>query len=162
MVRLAALAAGLSGCYAPPLHDCTVSCAGPGECATGQVCGSDHLCAAPGVAGSCGVMLGDAGVGDAESADARPPDGARPDAALHVMVHLHVDGKGAIVIGSGGSCDDDCMISLLLGVPDTLHAVPQAEATFDKWTGGPCDHQAELCAFTPTMNLDIHARFNGG
>jgi uncharacterized protein (DUF779 family) len=169
VVKLAVLAAALSACYSPSLRDCTVTCAAAGDCASGQLCGSDHLCAAPEVAGQCGRLGLDAG----EIVDARTPVDASgvdagPDAALRVTIHLHVDRGGFVMLGSGGSCDGsgptngDCMLSAPRGVPNTLQATEHANAMFDKWTGGPCDHQGALCLLTPEMNLDIHARFQGG
>ena len=44
-----AIAAG--ACYEPELRDCTLSCTAAAECADGQVCGSDHFCASPEIAG---------------------------------------------------------------------------------------------------------------
>jgi len=66
-VGRAVLIALVASCYSPDVRDCTVTCSDNADCADGQRCGSDHLCAAPDHAGRCG---------DAP-ADARPRDGHR-------------------------------------------------------------------------------------
>ena len=105
----------ISACYSPTLRNCTVTCETSGDCAGGQICGSDHYCAAPGVADRCSQP--DVPDGQSVATDATPADGAnavdarrsvdaRPaDAApATVFLHLHDDGHGAITIVGGPTC----------------------------------------------------------
>ena len=149
-------ASGLAACYSPSLRDCAVECTAEADCARGQVCGSAHLCAAPDVADHCGEVVADAGV------DSRPPI----DALLHVSLHLKIDGEGEVSFAggtcmSGGSQNGNCTYSVVVGIPITLSANDIDTHTFDKWTSGPCINQtARTCAVTPTVALDIHARWH--
>jgi hypothetical protein len=44
----------VGGCYNPALRNCTVQCAGAGDCGGDQVCGGDGWCASAEMAGQCG------------------------------------------------------------------------------------------------------------
>ncbi|HET9622508.1 MAG TPA: hypothetical protein VFP84_14145, partial [Kofleriaceae bacterium] len=74
-----ALAAG-GACYSPELHDCTLSCATSADCAGGQVCGADKLCAAPATAGRCEQLATAPDAGVPHDAGPARPDAATPDA----------------------------------------------------------------------------------
>jgi len=146
----------LGGCYSPQVRDCTVTCTGVSECAAGQVCGDDHFCAAPEVAGTC----------EAIDAGTTPPDDARvdapPDALVRVTLHVHVQEKGKVAVTGVGICDQatggDCMYLVLRGAPLELTPI-QVDKPFEKWTGGPCDGEPATCSITPTGNVDVTARF---
>jgi hypothetical protein len=174
VVRAATVAALLGpACYSPSLRDCTLGCAAATDCANGQVCGADHLCAAPAIAGRCTADAGGDATRDGDGADAaihadaRPPDATSPadarppDAAPTITIHVHVDGKGRVVLGSGGTCSHDCMLQAVLGVANTLTAIPRGGSEFDAWSGAACTGQGPICAFTPATNLDVHATFDG-
>jgi hypothetical protein len=152
VAALAALAAPatLGGCYDPSLRNCTVTCEGPGDCARGQVCGSDGLCAAPDVAGHC--VLADAAV----AIDAPP--------VVTVKLHLHIEGKGIVTVGSS-ACSDagpthgDCVIDVPRNVPATLVAMSDGDP-FQMWTSLVCAAQGPTCTFTPILpTTDVSARF---
>jgi hypothetical protein len=152
------LAVALSGCYAPELRDCTVTCASASECSADQVCGGDGFCAAPASAGRClRVEPPDAdsdGALDARVIDAAPPvdaamaDAAVPpiDAPVPVTLDVRVDGHGEVVVAGIATCDDDhCMYTVSAGVTLMLEAAPDAGWRFDKWDSATCSQQDETC-----------------
>jgi hypothetical protein len=161
-MRVLLLAVGLTGCYDAGAVDCTLSCGGSGECASGQVCGSDGFCAAPGVAGHCaasddtdggGMVAGDAAV------DA-PPDGG-----VRVPLHIKIDGDGKVTITGYGACEKmgpnngDCTFQVALAQQLDLVATPYPNRVFEAWTGTQCALQDETCTFIPFGSNDIHAKF---
>lgn len=175
LARVTAALVLVAGCYSPDLRDCTVSCASSADCAGAQVCSSNHFCAARGMTCAGGppidahIATGDAptdardGIHDAAvPVDARPPVDAAPpiDAAPPtVQLHLHVDGHGAIFLGTF-SCTADCNYQVIVGVPLSVTAVAGNNQRFDRWTQGPClSSQNTSCSFTPTMPLTVAARF---
>lgn len=153
----------LASCYEPQLVDCTIRCSGAADCATGQVCGTDHFCAAPEIADHCASVTAviDAGVvvdGAMPKPDARPD--APPDAPTHGQLHVTINGgKGRVTVDGVGTCTNDCTYSVPLQVPLTAHAVGDHDWHFDKWTNGPCVGQLANCAFTPTLVVDVAAKF---
>ena len=143
-------ALALAACYTPELRDCTVSCDGPMQCASGQVCGTDQLCAAPEIAGRCRELAVDAGQVDAR------PDGP-PTAALHVQVM----GKGTVVVENRGTCSSgepqrgDCVYDIALGIDQTVRAQQlQLDQVFLGWASETCRDEPAICTFPmiePTM-----------
>lgn len=153
----------LASCYAPAVRDCTVSCEAPGDCARGQVCGSDGMCAAPEVAGHCAIVAPDA---------ASPPRDAaidaRPDAVPTVRLTVQVMGKGSIVLDDAMTCSSEapqhgmCVYNVAPGVPITAQATPiQLDQQFTMWTSTVCGGQPARCTFTPAdAATTISARFD--
>ena len=161
-VLIVTIAVGLAACYSPSLRDCTVTCSAASDCASGQVCGGDHFCAAPVIAGTCATPVQldadiDGALADA-AIDARAADAAI-DAALFVALHLHVDGKGTLLLDGGGSCRSDCMLSVPRAEPSTLRAIADADQMFDRWTSPTCAGQPATCTFTPLVATTVNARF---
>ena len=143
MKRLAMLTALLAGCYEPEAVDCTVECTGPSDCADGQVCGSDHFCAAPDVAGMCNTT------GDPQS----------------VSLIIAIEGHGKVSVEHVGSCDSDspsqgsCTFAVPPGAMQQLKAVEGGEREFISWTS-TCTGSSATCAVTPVMALtQVGARF---
>ena len=138
-MRIALVAALLAGCYDPELRDCTVDCSSADECADGQVCGSDGMCAAPEAAGQCG--------------------GSAPS---RVSLRVTVDGHGEVVVDDRGSCVADeapCMYSFVAGTTVTLHArTLDDEKPFEQWTGA-CAGQSATCSLAATAAMNVGARF---
>jgi len=142
MHRIVALLAVLAatGCYAPDLQDCTVSCGGSDECAGDQVCNRDGRCAAEGV--SC--------------------QGATPDApTAMITLRVQVGGTGKVVIAGVGECDDsEClwqvpMATLRLDAQET-----DDEKPFEGWTTMNCAPALQpSCTFTPTASTTVGAKF---
>ncbi len=145
--------ATVAGCYQPDLRDCTVTCAGPGECAHGQVCGDDGYCASADVAGSCATH----GLPDAHrAADARPAPDARlaPD-AMQVAASLHVTikARGEVVVAPVGvTCEavDDkgasCMYDVFVGEAVTLtEMTTHGGDTFMGWMHPGCTGTVTTC-----------------
>jgi hypothetical protein len=146
--QLLLIIAILSGCYAPDLRDCTVTCSGATDCASGQVCGSDGYCAAEGVAGSCGNAF--------DAAVDSPPS---------VMLRVMVMGNGQVDVVGAGSCGQS-------GPPDCVMQVPKngrvqatavthdASKPFDKWDSMTCAGQGPTCTFTAFLaTTTIAAKF---
>jgi hypothetical protein len=160
-------------CYSPDLRDCTVSCAAEGDCAAGQVCGSDRFCAVPEIAGRCASLPSDGGVQplrDAASVvDAEtltPPPDAPPDAPQTKVLHIKLDGQGGVSVTGIGICDSappqkgDCRFDIFVAIPLHSEAYPHLGWRFDKWTDGPCKDSEELtCDFTPSGPTNLNAKY---
>jgi hypothetical protein len=165
------------GCYAPAVRDCTVSCSSAGDCAAGQVCGADRMCAVPAVAGQCARIAPDGGVDarvdDAPLDDARPAIDAAPadapprDAGPSVRLTVQIAGKGSVAIDGVGTCSSDdgpkgCGYDVAAGAPLTLHATPLGGDQFAMWTSLACAGQGVRCTLTPVVPTTVSARFSHG
>lgn len=168
MGLLAAVAAlVLAGCYAPSFRDCTVSCAVPSDCAAGQVCGDDGLCAGPDVAGRCALDTVDAGTEDAAPRDGAPAiDAAAPDGPPLVKLRVQIEGKGSVLVEGRGTCSSmdpshgNCMYDIALGIAQRVQATQiDPDQSFLGWTSITCAGQGPICTFTPPVSLAIVARF---
>jgi hypothetical protein len=174
--RIALALALASGCYAPDVRDCTVSCTAETDCAAGQVCGADRFCAAPPIAGRCASLPDDAGVHDdgsklpVDAAPVSPPPDAKPDAPPPppptTTVHVKVDGQGRITVQGGGTCasgmpqNGDCSFTMQIGEVTSAVATPNEDQRFDKWTTTPCIVEpSSTCNFTVLGPTDIHGKF---
>lgn len=155
-IAAAGLALGfpLGGCYSPSLRDCTVSCGSANDCATGQVCGPDGMCASPEIAGRCARV------------DAGPPDAALPDATRTVRLTVQIMGKGSVAVegidtcSSGDADHGSCAYDVATGVPLTAQAMPiTATDVFTMWSSMTCAGQSARCLFTPLAATVIAARF---
>ena len=155
----------IAGCYEPQLTDGTIRCSAESDCATGQVCGTDHFCAAPDVADHCSSVTGptDAGVvddGASSKPDARPDAPPPPDAPTHGQLRVQIEGTGGVTVEGVGTCVDDCTYSVPLQMPLTAHAIAaDDEWHFVNWTTGPCIGQSANCVFTPTLVVGVTAKF---
>ncbi len=170
---VAALALAITGCYAPSLRDCVVTCAAADECATGQTC-SGGLCAAAGAscAPSDAATPADDATAPADAAaahDARPADAAPaidatpPPAQLHVMImgtgQITVDGVGTCIGGTPGNTGN-CSYSVVTGTQETAQAmVVDSDHPFDKWVDPLCMPQGATCMFTVVPITTIQAHF---
>jgi hypothetical protein len=175
LVAAGAASALVTACYSPSLRDCTVSCGGPADCAPGQVCGDDGMCASPEVAGRCAMESPDAGMQmemppppppprDAAVADAPAPP---TDAASLVRLRVQVEGKGSVQIDGRGTCSStdpshgDCMYDIPLGVAQRVQAVAiDPNQTFAGWTSFVCAGQGSMCTFTPLVATAVAAKFS--
>lgn len=179
-VLRAALVAALlgAGCYSPALRDCSLACESEDECAGNQVCGADHLCAAPEVAGKCRElqMGGPDGGLPADAISGPPRDAAMaadamtpppPDAMMGAMVQLNVriDGKGNVDVMGAGMCASDgpqkgdCTFMVPAGMQRTARATGKGGEMFTRWTSIVCAAQGATCTFTPFLTTSISARF---
>jgi hypothetical protein len=159
----------LAGCYSPSLRDCTVSCAAETDCAAGQVCGDDGLCAGPERAGRCATLPPDASVdarSDGGTEHDAATDAASPDASPHVTLHVEITGRGSVLVTgrlaclSSGPQRGDCMYDIDRGVPQSVRAVAiQPDQPFLSWTSATCRGQGASCTFTPTAATSLVARF---
>lgn len=168
----AAACLALAACYAPAVRDCTISCTSPSDCATGQVCGSDGMCASPAVAGQCAARV-DAGVNaphddaapPAPTPDAGPPP-PPPDAGRTVRLTVQVVGKGAIAVDGAGTCSSQdatkgsCAYDVAAGTPLSVQATPvDGDDPFSMWTSIACAGQGAHCVFTPVIATTVSGRF---
>lgn len=160
----AAAGLALAGCYSPSLRDCTVSCGSASDCATGQVCGADGMCASPAVAGRCAAQV-DAGHDAPAPPDAALAD-APPDAGRTVRLTVQVMGKGSVTVEGVGTCSSqdpdrgNCVYNVPPGAPLTAEATPiTATDVFTMWSSSTCAGQGARCQFTPVLATVIAARF---
>lgn len=141
MLRFVSLFAVLaaSGCYAPDLQDCTVTCSGSDECAGEQVC-NDGRCSAEGV--SC--------------------QGATPDAAsAMITLRIQIGGTGTVVIAGVGACDDsECTWQVPMAMLRLDAQVTDSEKPFERWTTLNCMPALQpSCMFAPTASTTVGAKF---
>jgi hypothetical protein len=166
----------LAGCYSPSLRDCTVSCVAESDCAAGQICGDDGLCASPDRAGRCALqqpLPPDASI-DARSEDAPLPrdaaasDASPPDAPPSVALRVQIIGRGSVLVTghppclSSGPQHGDCMYDIARGVPQNVVAVAMPDQPFMSWTSATCRGQGASCTFTPTAATSVAAKFGRG
>lgn len=156
-----AAAVGLA-CYEPELRDCTLTCSAASDCADGQVCGPDHFCASPELAGSCAARSRDAGVVDTK------PDGP-PAPPGHVPLAIEIDGKGQITVHGIGTCRESgpqngsCLFLVPRATPITADAMPDGGWRFERWTTETCAGVSiHTCTFTPSMATTLGAKFKKG
>ena len=176
VLRAALACSLLAACYSPEVRDCTVSCASPDDCAAGQMCGADGMCASPERAGHCFAqpeIVDDAGVADGDARDGAVDAPVMVDAAVDarpdappptVDLHVKISGRGRVV-APGIACDSeppdhgDCHFTVLAGATLTLFAWPHVGQSFDKWQGGPCAGQDASCTFTPSSSVTAAVKF---
>jgi hypothetical protein len=162
VVLRTALLAALAACYSPEVGDCTTTCNLATDCAPGQVCGQDGLCASAEI--SCRqAIASDAGITDTTPPVDAPPD-AMPDAAPStVTLVVRIDGRGDVTIPSIGTCSAgngqmQCPFVVAKGVPLTLQASPKNNWRFVRWEDA-CSGGIAACTITPVMNVSVRARF---
>jgi hypothetical protein len=138
LVTLATVAGGFGACYDPATVDCTVSCSGEDECATGQTCGSDGFCASPDVAGQC---------------------------IDPVSLEIDIEGDGTVAIDGIGECnsrtatDHRCIYVVPPNQRRDLEAMPNGDKTFKHWTS-TCVGETATCAVTPVTDVTrVGAKF---
>jgi hypothetical protein len=165
---VAATLTALAGCYSPLLRDCKVSCESQHDCATGQVCGSDGLCASPEVAGRCASLPPDAGPSARDAATDVAADVAI-DGPTRLTLHVMIAGKGSVVVEGQGICSSaapqrgDCTYQVVPSVAQTVHAVmTQLDQVFTGWTSATCGGEGATCTFTLVDATTIAARFEHG
>jgi hypothetical protein len=144
LIRAAAIAVALAGCYDPALRDCTVTCHAAGDCASGQVCGADGFCAAPEIAGTCRAA-------DAHAlADAPPLADAGPADAAPAQLHVTIGGHGMVVDSTGTrTCTTDCLFPAIPDETITLTAVASgAGHPFQDWSTANCMGMGASCTVT--------------
>lgn len=135
-----------SGCYAPDVRDCTITCTGPDDCAGDQSCNSAGLCAAEGVTCSGGSNMG------------------MIDAPTTVMLKVQVMGTGKVVVVGIGECDEnECMFT----APRTMlrfdAVTTDEDKPFEKWTSPSCagaQMMTATCTYTPASSTaTVAAKF---
>lgn len=148
----------LGGCYSPVVRDCLVSCTSPGDCARGQICGRDGLCASPEVAGQCTSLLSDAGLpGDATTA---------PDGSTTGRLYVRITGQGSVAVEGHDTCSSqgpqhgNCAYDVVPGVAQHVQAIEiRPTDQFTRWTSPTCSDQGASCTFIPVGTTTITAKF---
>jgi hypothetical protein len=154
-MRAALLCLVLAGCYSPDARNCTVTCAAANDCINGQVCGSDHFCAAPDIAGHCSAV--DAAVRPADARHDAPADS--DEGKDKVTLTLMIMGHGTVAVDSITSCSGNCMVKVPAGVMRTLTATPDdPDKPLQMWMNA-CSGAAPTCTLTPMADLQIGAKF---
>jgi hypothetical protein len=161
------VAASIPACYSPELRDCTLACNEAADCAGDQICGSDHLCASPDIAGKCSSLPGDAGSNDRDAGtDPVKMADAAPDAATHGTLTVSIEGKGRVTMTGIGTCEEaapqngQCTFNLLLGSSVTATAQPYPDQKFDKWTTAACaTTPIATCTFTFNPSVPLGVKF---
>jgi hypothetical protein len=141
---IAGMALAVSGCYAPDVVDCTVTCTEPTDCADGQACTANGFCATEGATCMGEGVTADGGV-----------------TAIALRVQIEGDGR-VFVMGVG-----ECSRAMNNGVctwqvqPRALRfqATPGNDREFDKWTTMNCAGQSSTCTFTPSAATTVGVKF---
>ncbi|HEY5926559.1 MAG TPA: hypothetical protein VIV11_32955 [Kofleriaceae bacterium] len=143
MKQLALLCATLVACYEPEAVDCTVVCSQPSDCVDGQVCGADHFCAAPEVAGMCSTL-------------------GEPQTVSLVIV---IEGPGKVIVDKVGTCDaantvdGRCTYVVNSGVTLEIKAHENDDREFISWTS-TCTGSNTTCTVTAVTPLtQVGAKF---
>ncbi|HEY5937860.1 MAG TPA: hypothetical protein VIU61_24595 [Kofleriaceae bacterium] len=90
----------LAGCsYSPSFGDCEVLCNAPDHCPSGYTCNQEGRCRAPGTAGNCNDVLG-----DARRDSSGPDDDAPPGAQCTGTVTACVDLTSSATCGAQNGC----------------------------------------------------------
>ena len=160
-MRSAWLCLAFAACYSPAERDCTVSCTAAKDCIGDQVCGADHFCAAPSVAGHCSAV--DAGVTPHDSKH-DGEDSASADAAstIYVTLTVNIGGMGRVDVQGLASCTMPmCMFQVPAGQPLVLTATQtQTDKMFQTWQNACASAGSQpTCALTPTMPTKVGAKF---
>lgn len=139
LFAIAACVGCLAGCYDPATTDCTITCSGSDECASGQTCGSDGYCAAPDVAGEC---------------------------VAPVALEIVIDGDGTVMLDGIGACDsrsatdNKCTYMVTPNQPRLLSAMPNGDDDFKQWTSA-CGGETATCEITPVTDVTrVGAKFD--
>lgn len=138
----------VSGCYAPEISDCDVSCTTNDECSGNQVCTPEGLCA-----GSIAACDENGGTVDG---------GATP---RMIQLRVGVMGNGKVSIAGGPDCDpegegpmgDMCTLMVPAG-PLVIEAVVE-DKPFDKWASIVCAGQGARCQVTLQLDASVVAKF---
>jgi hypothetical protein len=149
----------LAGCYSPAERDCTVTCAAAKDCIGDQVCGTDHFCAAPAVAGHCSTVDAAVPMHDAphdadESIDA--------PSTIYVALTVTIGGMGRVDVQGVATCSMPmCVFQVPAGQPLTLMAAQtNPDKNFQMWQNGCASAGTQLtCALTPTASVKVGAKF---
>ncbi len=151
------LCLAIAGCYSPAERDCTVTCSAAKDCIGGQVCGKDHYCAAPDVAGRCSTA--DAAV----TPDAHHDDtSADAPKTVYVGLTVNIGGAGRVSVEGIATCSMPmCMFQVPAGEPITLTAVQaQPDKMFQMWQNACASAGTQpTCALTPTEPTKVGAKF---
>jgi hypothetical protein len=156
------LTMAISACFDPDVRNCELSCASQADCASGQRCGPDHLCATPTT--QCRARVIDASVvidaglpADARRLDAKP----HIDAAVDVVLFVAIGGNGTVAVVDGPACGmtEFCELTVPADRAATLTAQPGQRSMFDAWTLGPCAGQGATCTFVPLTDTTLAVQF---
>ena len=169
-VLSAAMWLAITGCYTPAVRDCAIDCVMTSDCARGQSCTVDGMCASAAIE-RCG-SLGDA----ARAMDATPITGdaasdarvtlvdAPADAHGAVDLVIAITGMGQVSLTSGQTCSSSgdqhgsCTFAVPYALLQTLRATATHGEHFTTWTAA-CSGQPNPCTVVPIATTAIGATF---
>jgi hypothetical protein len=146
-------------CNTIAVRDCVVECTAASGCPDGFSCSAEGFCRIGGAAGSCALVLDDAGT-DARNDAGNDPIDARPDAATMRRVSVIKTGAGSGTVTStpaGIQCGVACVHDFAVGTV-TLSASAAAGSTFVGWSGDCAGSGA--CTLAGSGDADVAARFD--
>jgi len=149
----------IAGCYSPAERDCTVTCTAAKDCIGGQVCGADHYCAAPSIAGHCSATDAATTPRDAMHDSDEDTDAASP---IYVTLTVNIGGAGKVSVQGIATCSMPmCMFQVPAGQPLTLSEMQtQSDKMFQMWQGDCASAGSQpTCALTPTTAVKVGAKF---
>jgi hypothetical protein len=137
----------MSGCYAPDISDCSVTCTTNDECVGDQVCTTHGLCAGSPTACDDNELV----------------DGGSTPRMIALQVAVDGGGKVAIADGpvcepTGGSMGSSCVLMVPAG-PLVIQAIA-GEKPFEKWTSIVCAGQSARCEVTLQLSSTVSAKFH--
>jgi hypothetical protein len=159
-MRAAWLCLVVAACYSPAERDCTVTCTAAKDCIGDQVCGTDHLCAAPGVAGHCSAT--DAAVAPHDAMHDSEEEDVDAPGAVFVTLTVNIGGMGRVSVGGTATCSMPmCMFQVRAGQPLVLTATEtNPDKMFQMWQNDCASAGSQpTCALTPTMPTKVGAKF---
>jgi hypothetical protein len=167
VLKVAVVALVAAGCYSPELRDCVTSCELDADCAPGQACGADGMCAAPARTGTCASLAGPDSAPPTDAAVPRdaPPRDAPLDAGLYVELRVRIEDQGSVAVDGVGTCSSgapqhgDCRFSVRAGAALELHARPGIDRVFESWRTFACGGQGPDCSLTIVTPIEARARF---
>lgn len=132
LLRLAAIAALLAGCYAPELQTCAVTCDSDLGCPDDMVCSAESMCVF--------------------SADERCDESR--------TVEIFVAGEGRVVDPANGiDCELSCIYVLDRDTELDLVPDPPFAYEFDRWRDKPCEKSEFACSFRLDESATATAEF---
>lgn len=149
----------ITACYSPAERDCTVTCSAAKDCIGGQVCGADHYCAMPDVAGHCSAT--DAAAAPRDAMNDSPDNTDAPKTVL-VALTVTIGGTGRVSVDGIAACSMPmCVFQVPAGQPITLsESQIQPDKMFQLWQLACASAGSQpTCALTPTMAVKVGAKF---
>lgn len=142
-MRLSLLATAVvlsGGCNTMAVRDCLIECTAASGCPDGFSCGAENVCRANGATGTCGEVLGDAGI------------------KRRIAVITTGNGEGTVSSTPAGiDCGTECVHEFAAGSPVSLIATAASGSMFAGWSGD-CSGTGD-CNLGSLDDADVAATF---